>query len=218
MLSPSFAESWVIDNCTNIVEFLGNGTAGINSYLYPYFSKPNLVLTKQMSQQRTFLILWTLQPSSTTRNQVLRKIFTWIEVFTRKHFLNQFSQWKIFFTTSTGFQLLCPRDGKSASFNVTCKFIIRLSQKCSMSLALLCHKYSNAYSYIYLTPRSYTIHTQSHPTSIHNLFSSLKSPFGTGEACEVNRMFLSFESYSNLWYPLLLSLGLYCLLDGLLLF
>jgi len=97
-------KSWVIDNCTNIVEFLGNGTAD--------------------------------EPT--------------------KNLFDPLNSTTIINDTQSGFQLLCPRDGKSASFNVT------------------------------------------------------------WEACEVNRMFLSFESYSNLWYPLLLSLGLYCLLDAIL--
>merc|ERR1712110_682162 len=39
----------------------------------------------------------------------------------------------------------------------------------------------------------------------------------TLEKCSgVKRMYLTFETFSNLWFPLLISLGLYCLCDAIL--
>ena len=32
--------------------------------------------------------------------------------------------------------------------------------------------------------------------------------------CDVKRMFVTFDTFCNLWFPLLISLGLYCLGDG----
>ena len=37
---------------------------------------------------------------------------------------------------------------------------------------------------------------------------------GYGCNCECKKMFLTFETFSNIWFPILLALGLYCLLDG----
>ena len=35
--------------------------------------------------------------------------------------------------------------------------------------------------------------------------------------CEVGRMYLTWETYGTTWFPILFALGVYCLIDGLLL-
>jgi len=34
--------------------------------------------------------------------------------------------------------------------------------------------------------------------------------------CSCNRMYLTFETFANIWFPILLALGLYCFLDAVL--
>ena len=47
------------------------------------------------------------------------------------------------------------------------------------------------------------------PASNHFDFAGIEC------VCEVKRMYLTFETFSKLWFPLLMSLGIYCLCDGL---
>ena len=59
-------------------------------------------------------------------------------------------------------------------------------------------------------------------SSLYSIFSHIPNIYiiivHSGEecTCEVKRMYLTIETFSILWYPLLMSLGVYCLCDGLL--
>ena len=95
---------------------------------------------------------------------------------------------------STGSQFLCPRDVMSAKF--ICKFVKDLV------FAQFSHWHP---------PPCYRNETNCHSYTHKELH------FGSVEKCRcgVKRMYLTFQTFSTLWFPLLISLGLYCLCDGL---